>query len=111
MAVGVKAKIWLEKDGELVFSRGRGELLRMTRDLGSLYRAAKTLSMSYRAAWGKIRATEKKLGWKLVKVEGPRKHFILTPEGEDLLDRYLELEKEAERVLLELYHKRFPSGL
>lgn len=108
--MGIKVKLWLEKDGDLAFGSGRRDLLRMIRDLGSLHRAAKELSMSYRAAWGKIRSTEQRLGCKLVEVKGPRKHMILSPQGEDLLDRYIRFEEEATRLVRDLYEKQFPTG-
>ena len=108
--MGFKVKFWLEKDGELVFSSGRENLLRLIRDLGSLNRAAKELSMSYRAAWGKIRDTEKKLGWKLVEIKGRRKHMTLTKEAADLLERFASFEKEATKVIQELYKRKFPQG-
>jgi len=107
--MGLRVKFWLEKDGDLVFSSGRRDLLRRIRELGSLHRAAKSLSMSYRAAWGKIRNTEQRLGWKLVETRGPRKHLVLTRRGEEFLDRYTAFEEEATRLVEELYRKRFPS--
>jgi molybdate transport system regulatory protein len=107
--MGIKVKFWLEKDGELAFGSGRRDLLRMIRELGSLHRAAKELSMSYRAAWGKIRCTEEMLGCKLVEVKGPRKHMILSPEGEKLLDRYMRFEEDATQLVQELYQKQFPG--
>lgn len=109
--MGVRLKIWLEKNGDLVLGSGRKELLGLLREHGSLNKAAKELSMSYRAAWGKIRATEGRLGWKLVKVQGRRRHMTLTPEGEDLLDRYIAFEREATRVLGELYQRFFPQDI
>ncbi|MGQ9654579.1 MAG: winged helix-turn-helix domain-containing protein [Thermodesulfobacteriota bacterium] len=109
--MGVKFKIWLEKNGDLVLGSGRKELLGLLREHGSLNKAAKELSMSYRAAWGKIRATEGRLGWKLVKVQGRRRHMTLTPEGEDLLDRYIAFEDEAARVIGELYQRFFPRDI
>jgi molybdate transport system regulatory protein len=109
--MGFRLKLWLEKDGELVFSSGREDLLRLIRDLGSLNRAAKELSMSYRAAWGKIRATEKKLGWKLVEVKGRRKHMTLTKEALDLLERFTAFESEATELIQKVYKRKFPGSL
>jgi molybdate transport system regulatory protein len=109
--MGVKIQFWLEKNGELILGSGRRDLLRMIRELGSLNRAAKELGMSYRAAWGKIRETEKLLGWKLVAVEGRRKHMALTPQTEDLLDRYQRFEEEAMEAVTRIYRDRFPDDL
>lgn len=63
-----KIKIWLECGDGVAFAEGRRMLLEAVDRLGSLNAAAKELGMSYRAAWGKIRATEKVLGTKLLNV-------------------------------------------
>src|SRR3990167_5564785 len=63
-----KFKIWLEEKGGVAFAEGRRMLLESIDRLGSLNAAAKELGMSYRAAWGKIKATEKALGIKLLEV-------------------------------------------
>ncbi|MCR4290228.1 MAG: LysR family transcriptional regulator, partial [Candidatus Scalindua sp.] len=52
----------------VAFAEGRRMLLEAVDRLGSLNAAAKELGMSYRAAWGKIKATEKALGLKLLDV-------------------------------------------
>ncbi len=109
--MGVKVQFWIEKEGELILGSGRRDLLRMIRELGSLNRAARALSMSYRAAWGKIRKTEKSLGWDLVQVRGPRKHMTLTPEAEHLLQRYGAFEDEAFELVQQSYRKHFPDGI
>ncbi|MDO8126998.1 MAG: LysR family transcriptional regulator [Candidatus Brocadiales bacterium] len=84
-------KVWIEKDGEVVFAEGRRLLLETVGELGSLNAAAGKLGMSYRAAWGKIKATEQRLGIKLLESNvggrgggGAR----LTKEAKDLLRRY-----------------------
>ena len=107
--MGVRVRVWLEKNGDLVFGSGRRDLLRMIRDLGSLHKAAKELAMSYRAAWGKIRNTEQSLGWSLVEVVGKRKHMALTKDAEGFLDRYIQFEKEADELVRDLFEKRFPD--
>ncbi|MEE9200488.1 MAG: LysR family transcriptional regulator [Candidatus Brocadiales bacterium] len=84
-------KVWLEKEGEVVFAEGRKLLLEAVDELGSLNAAAKKLGMSYRAAWGKIKATEKRLGVKLLESNvggrgggGAR----LTRDAREILRRY-----------------------
>ena len=49
--IKIQCKIWLEKDEEVLFGRGRLELLRGIREYGSLAETARHLGMSYRAAW------------------------------------------------------------
>lgn len=62
----VKVKTWIENNGQVVFGEGRKELLQLIEKTGSLNKAAKELQMSYRAAWGKIKDTEKRLGFPLL---------------------------------------------
>jgi molybdate transport system regulatory protein len=84
-------KLWLEKDGLLVFSDYRAELLDHIARTGSISGGAERMGLSYRRAWGKIKEIEHNLGLRLVLSEagglgGGRTK--LTPEGEELLARY-----------------------
>jgi molybdate transport system regulatory protein len=63
----IRSKIWLVDDsGNVVFGMGRLKLLEAIKRTGSINAAAKELKMSYRAAWGRIRATEERLGRSLL---------------------------------------------
>jgi len=86
-----KFKIWLEEKGGVAFAEGRRMLLESIDRLGSLNAASKELGMSYRAAWGKIKATEKVLGIRLLKVAKGGKGgggATLTPEAKELISKY-----------------------
>ena len=86
-----KFKIWLEEKGGVAFAEGRRMLLESIDRLGSLNAAAKELGMSYRAAWGKIKATEKVLGIKLLEVATGGKGgggATLTPDAKELISKY-----------------------
>ena len=88
-----KFKVWLEENGGVAFSEGRMMMLEAVDRLGSLNAASKELGMSYRAAWGKIRATEKASGIKLLEVTTGGKGgggAILTPESRELISKYIE---------------------
>ncbi len=92
--MNIKFKIWIEKDGGVAFAEGRKMLLEAVDRLGSLNAAAKELGMSYRAAWGKVKATEKILGIKLLEVTTGGKGgggASLTPHARDLVLKYKEL--------------------
>ncbi len=92
-----KTKVWLEdEEGNVIFGGGRVRILQGVDELGSLNKVSKSLNMSYRAVWGKIKATEKRLGIKLVDSTvggGTKGGSKLTREGRDLLERYIELEQ------------------
>jgi molybdate transport system regulatory protein len=94
--IRIHCKIWLERDGEVLFGRGRLELLRGIREYGSLAETARHLGMSYRAAWGRLKSSENRLGHKLaekVPAAGRGQKLILTPLAEALIEHFLELEK------------------
>ncbi len=62
----VRIHLWLESDDDTLLGSGRVFLLDLIEKHGSLRKAARCLGMSYRAAWGKLQASEKALGVKLV---------------------------------------------
>jgi len=95
----IKYKIWIEKDGKVIFGHGREELFQAIDECHSLNAAAKKLGMSYRAAWGRLRASEERLGVKLVESDTAKKGMTLTPAAKGLLDKFQRLEKDADAYL------------
>jgi molybdate transport system regulatory protein len=95
----IRHKIWLERNEKTIFGKGREELLRSIDELHSLYAAAKKLNMSYRAAWGRLKASEARLGVKLTCSDGQGKGMHLTPEAKDLLEKFDRLEHDVESFL------------
>ena len=94
-AMRLRVHIWMEDHGETAMGMGRALLLAKIREHGSLRQAAAEMRMSYRAAWGKLKATEARLGTALVrKAKGQR--FELTEEGERICDAFLTLHREVE---------------
>ncbi|MBS3757928.1 MAG: LysR family transcriptional regulator [Desulfobacterales bacterium] len=58
-----RSKIWLaDSEGNVVFGLGRLRMLEAIERNGSIHAAAKELGMSYRGIWGRIKATEERLG-------------------------------------------------
>ncbi|MDN3512827.1 MAG: LysR family transcriptional regulator [Candidatus Brocadia sp.] len=98
----VKFKVWFEENGGVAFAEGRRILLEAVDRLGSLNAAAKELGMSYRAAWGKIKATEKALGVKLLEVTtGGRGGggATLTSEAKELISKYKKYTDRMTRIV------------
>ncbi len=63
----LKAKVWFAgDDGDAVFGRGRAELLEAVDATGSISAAARQVGMSYRHAWAMIRASEQRMGRRLL---------------------------------------------
>jgi molybdate transport system regulatory protein len=92
----VKSKIWIEdENGDVVFGSGRLFILSAVQEHGSIFAAAKALKMSYRAVWGKIKATEDRLGQPLLTKRTGGSHgggSELTPLARALINRYRHLD-------------------
>ncbi|MCP4679239.1 MAG: LysR family transcriptional regulator [Deltaproteobacteria bacterium] len=107
----VHTKIWLESDaGKLLLGEGRLEIFQAIDRTGSLSAASRELGMSYRAVWGKVRATEERLGIKLVDgVAGGPKHggTQLTDEAHTFIARFEEFNNRAraavDHIAIELF--------
>lgn len=107
----VHCKVWVEDEtGELVFGAGRLRILEAVDRSGSILGAAKELGMSYSAVWGKIHATEQRLGRAVLKkkIGGPKGGgSALTPFAKQLLERFRALEdrtqEAAERIFEDVF--------
>ena len=87
----LKAKAWLEKDGEFLLSEGRAQILELVQKTHSLSKTASEMKMSYRHLWGEIKEMEEAFGGSLVSSErggvGGGK-TELTAAGKNLLSEY-----------------------
>jgi molybdate transport system regulatory protein len=92
----VKSKIWIANGkGEVVFGEGRLKILKAVDRSGSILGAATELHMSYRAVWGKIKASEDRLGKQLLTKQTGGKHgggSVLTPFAKTLIESFRHLE-------------------
>lgn len=111
----VKSKIWIEdEEGKVVFGAGRMRILSAVEEYGSILAAAKSLGMSYRAVWGKIKATEERLGQPILEKQTGGAHgggSTLTPFGRILIERFRELENLARTSADTLFHGVFDSAI
>ena len=93
-----------ETDSNSMYGYGIANLCLGVREYGSLNAASKHMNMAYSKAWRIIRDTEAALGMQLLNRDGAH-GSALTPEGDKLLDAYLEiasrLEAEAARLFEE----------
>jgi molybdate transport system regulatory protein len=111
--VQARVKLWVEKDGLLVFSDYRAELLAHIAKTGSISGGAERMGLSYRRAWGKIKEIEHNLGVRLVKSEvgglggGSTK---LTLEGEELLACYRAFRATAQSHVSQDFTEAFGSS-
>ena len=105
----VRSKLWLEADGEPVFSKGRELLFDAIESEGSINRAAARMGIPYRRAWGYIRAMEERLGVNLVETRKGGAHgggAVLTEDARELLVRFRRLEEGID----DLVDSRFEGG-
>ncbi|MCE5243649.1 MAG: LysR family transcriptional regulator [Syntrophobacteraceae bacterium] len=111
----LKTKVWIEdQNGDLVFGSGRLRILSAVLDHGSIQAAAKELNMSYRAVWGKIKATEERLGQPLItrRTGGTGGGGSeLTPLGKALVERFRQLQTQTEMAADNLFQDFFVDGL
>lgn len=88
----MRVSVWIEDEqSQLLFGEGRFQIIEAVAEHGSLSAAATALGMSYRGLWARIRFSEKRLGFSLLESHagrGPSSGTSLTPEGQDILDRY-----------------------
>ena len=106
----VKSKVWLEKEGRLVFGIGKATILNHIQKTGSINMAAKELNMSYRHAWSYIKSAEKRLGRALVictKGGASGGSTKLTPYAKELLKNFFNLERQVKISVDQLYKKVF----
>ncbi|MCB2226069.1 MAG: LysR family transcriptional regulator [Desulfarculaceae bacterium] len=107
----VQFKLWVEEEGKVLFGEGRLALLQAVHEAGSLAGAARQMSMSYRAAWGRLRASESRLGFSLLERRGKgRREVRLTEQALKLMARHRAMEKEAERLAAK-YQKQWDQEL
>jgi molybdate transport system regulatory protein len=85
------ANLWIEKDGEVVLSRWRVNLLRAIDETGSISSAAEKMQVSYHRAWEKLHEMETRLGVKLVETQTGGAHgggARLTPAARDYIAHF-----------------------
>lgn len=110
MDVKIKSKFWIEVDGRPVFGKGRRRLLEAIDRNGSINQAAKEMNISYRKAWGYLKATEERLGIRLVKRQTGGKDgggAILTENARTILKKYRDMEKGLQKIVEGRFQKIF----
>jgi molybdate transport system regulatory protein len=111
----IRSKIWIEDENQgLIFGSGRLRILDAVERHGSILAAAKELHMSYRAVWGKIKATEDRLGVPLLarQVGGAQGGGSeLTPLGKELVERFRRLQALIQNAADTLFEDFLAGGL
>ncbi len=114
----VKTKTWIENaEHELLFGKGKTEILELIEKEGSIAKAAEKLEMSYKKAWTHIKILQKNIADELVV---PQKGGVgkggtsLTPKALELVRNYSQLQKDIEayanRRFMELFFPDHPPS-
>jgi len=110
-----RSKVWLQDaEGNVIFGAGRLRILKEIKRTGSIHAAAKELGIGYRAVWGRIHATEERLGVKLLekKVGGASGGGSeLTPLAEFLMEQFTIIQKRIEKETDALFKEKLMDRL
>jgi molybdate transport system regulatory protein len=106
-----RVKIWLESDsGAYLLGPGALQLLIAIHQTGSLKAGAKASGLSYRAAWDRLKKAEKGLGFALLERRSGGEgggSSALTPQAEELVQRYQKFCDHLEADLAKRFDKAF----
>jgi len=107
----IKTKTWMENQyGDLLFGKGKTEILEYIDRYGSIAKAAEKLGMSYKKAWSHIQVLQKNLDDVLVETKkgaGEQGGTVLTKQAYEYIDRYKQLQSEIEAFANERFNKLF----
>ena len=112
----VKTKTWMENQRkELLFGKGKTEILLEIARTGSIAKAAENLEMNYKKAWSHIKLLQKNLDDILVitqKGNGENSGTKLTPKAMEYITKYKQLQHEIEEFANERFKELFlkPRG-
>lgn len=103
----VRTKTWIENEkGELLFGKGKTEILELIEQEGSIAKAAEKLAMNYKKTWTHIKILQNNIVDELVitqKGGSGTGGTNLTPKARELVRNYRQLQQEIE----DFANKRF----
>ena len=109
--VYVKTKTWIEnQEGELLFGKGKTEVLELIEQEGSIAKAAKKIGMNYKKAWTHVKILQKNLDDVLVESKkggGEQGGSKLTPKADEFIANYRKLQKDIEAYANERFKELF----
>ncbi len=108
----IRTKVWIEDNkGNLLFGKGKTEILELIEKEGSIAKAAKKMGLNYKKAWNHIKVLQQNLEDELVIMEkGVKGGTKLTEKAKEYIKVYKQLEEEiqnfANERFKELYLKK-----
>jgi len=107
----LKTKTWIENsDGDLLFGKGKTEVLELIEQEGSIAKAAEKLGMNYKKAWTHVKILQKNLDDVLVESQkggGDQGGSKLTPKADEFIQSYKKLQIEIETYANERFKELF----
>ncbi len=107
----VRTKTWIENDNnELLFGKGKTEILEYIEQGGSIAKAAEEMGLSYKKAWTHIKILQSNVSDELVvpqKGGGEKGGTVLTPKARDLIENYRLLQEEIEQFANKRFRELF----
>ncbi|QIR75718.1 winged helix-turn-helix domain-containing protein [Sulfurospirillum diekertiae] len=107
----VKTKTWIENaEGELLFGKGKTEILELIEQEGSISKASEKIGMNYKKAWTHIKILQKNINDTMVQTKqggGEDAGTTLTPVAREFMDNYRKLQAEIEAYANERFKELF----
>ena len=105
-----KSNLWVEKEGQVVLSKWRVNLLRAIDQTGSISGAAQVMKVSYHRAWEKLHEMETRLGVALVETQTGGMHgggARLTAEARDYVARFEKFSQGIDDIVARHFAESF----
>jgi molybdate transport system regulatory protein len=91
----LRSSHWIvDQNNNIIFGKGRMDILETIERTGSINQTAKVLKMSYKTVWSKIKSTEKHLQVNVVHSDR-RTGTHLTPAGRLLIKKFAKLRNQC----------------
>jgi len=107
----VKTKTWIENnEGELLFGKGKTEILELIESEGSISKASEKIGMNYKKAWTHIKILQKNINDTMVQTKqggGEDAGTTLTPVAREFIASYRELQADIENYANERFKELF----
>lgn len=107
----IKTKSWIEnQEGDLLFGKGKTEVLEFIEAEGSIAKASEKLGMNYKKTWNHVKILQRNLDDVLVesnKGGGDQGGSTLTPQAKEYIDKYKQLQREIEEYANDRFKELF----